>query len=137
MKIADKVKALTVFSNKSQISRLLGLPIGSFSVMIYRGSVPNSTIALKLAKILGVSAEWLMNEDEGWPPVRVERRLPGESLEIDPSKLTPKIRQLMAAIDAAAQAPSPIDTDKPAEKNGSYVADSGKTGRNAKHETAA
>jgi hypothetical protein len=138
MKIADKIKALTVFANKAQISRLLKLNPGSFSVMVYNGSVPSSTIALKLSKILGVSAEWLMDDnDSTWPPVRVERSLPGEPLEIDPSKLTPKLRQLIAAIDAASQAPSPINTDKPADKKGSCVADAGNSGRSARHETGA
>lgn len=69
MNIVEKLRRLGETRNKSEISRRAGLGPNSFSAYLAKGSLPRCDIALRLARALDVSPEWLIDDEQDWPPV--------------------------------------------------------------------
>ncbi|HOQ87811.1 MAG TPA: helix-turn-helix domain-containing protein [Phycisphaerae bacterium] len=70
MKFIDKLLRLQAERGYAwaKIERNAGLSRNRISNMINQGTMPAADDGIKLARALGVSAEWLFDEDQGWPP---------------------------------------------------------------------
>jgi transcriptional regulator with XRE-family HTH domain len=84
--MTEKLSELTRFSNKAQIGRAVGLSPGGLANILTGKSVPGSDTLLKLARVLNVSADWLFDPEQDFPPVRVERRAIGSPVIIGNGK---------------------------------------------------
>lgn len=65
---AEKLKRLTEEGGKSKLATKAGLPPTAISDYINKGNVPRSDKALQIAKALGVSLDWLVDDSQEWPP---------------------------------------------------------------------
>jgi hypothetical protein len=72
MTFHEKLDRLTEVSNRSKLSRAAGLPLNAISDCIKKRYLPRAGNAAKMARALGVSLDWLLDETRGFPPVRVE-----------------------------------------------------------------
>jgi hypothetical protein len=68
MGFKEKLARLTGGRIKSQVAREAGLPQTTVSDYINKGYIPRADLALRLAKALDVSVEWLIDDEQGWPP---------------------------------------------------------------------
>jgi plasmid maintenance system antidote protein VapI len=73
MTFAEKLARLTEDRLKTRVSRKAGLPPAAISDYIAKGNTPGADTALRLARVLGVSVEWLIDNDQEWPPVWADR----------------------------------------------------------------
>jgi len=64
----EKLRKLTHGKNRAEIARLSGLKPTVLNNYVYRGSEPMGGIALKLARVLKVPVDWLLDDEQGWPP---------------------------------------------------------------------
>ena len=71
MTFTEKLKCLTNDRFKNRMAKKAGLPTTAISDYIAKGSVPGINRALALAHVFGVSLEWLVDDKQEWPPVRV------------------------------------------------------------------
>ena len=69
MTFAEQLQRLTEDRIKSKLSLRAGLPATAINDYIAKGHLPNAVKALRLARALGVSLEWLVDNDQSWPPV--------------------------------------------------------------------
>ena len=67
----EKLRRLTEDRRKTVISKRAGLPRLFISNSISKGQTPRSDNALALARVFGISVEWLIDDKQEWPPVRV------------------------------------------------------------------
>ncbi|HUO07066.1 MAG TPA: helix-turn-helix transcriptional regulator [Phycisphaerae bacterium] len=93
MKFAEKLKRLTVGVNKAKVAREAGLPTNAVNDYIGRGYIPRLDKALKLARALNVSLEFLADDSADFPP-------PGPGTSIAP----------MAADLTGFQSTTPVQT---------------------------
>jgi transcriptional regulator with XRE-family HTH domain len=68
VKFTEKLARLTAEGNKTLIAKAAGLPPTAISNYINRGYIPRADTALRIAETLKVPVEWLINDDEDWPP---------------------------------------------------------------------
>lgn len=68
------------------IAKAAGVSSGTLAKYIHHGVTPSSKIALRLARALGVSVEWLIDDTQGWPPVWDRKSAPSKPR---PSRRTP------------------------------------------------
>ncbi|QOV88435.1 helix-turn-helix domain-containing protein [Humisphaera borealis] len=68
MKITEKLRKASAGRNKADAGRSVGLPDTAISNYIASGSIPRADIALKLARALEIPLEWLVDDDQDWPP---------------------------------------------------------------------
>jgi transcriptional regulator with XRE-family HTH domain len=76
MSFHEKLRRLTATSNCAEVSRQLGLSRTALSEYLNKGCTPRADIAFRLARVLSVSLDWLMDDAAGWPPVRVDMAEP-------------------------------------------------------------
>lgn len=69
MTFTEKLRRLCSDRNKAAVSRNAELPTNAVSNYITKGQCPMAPIALRLARALGVSVEWLIDDAKDWPPV--------------------------------------------------------------------
>ena len=69
MTITEKLRRLGEDANKSRIGRRCGLGATTISNYIARGALPRCDIALKMARAFHVSVDWLIDDQQDWPPV--------------------------------------------------------------------
>jgi transcriptional regulator with XRE-family HTH domain len=69
MTFQAKLTRLVADRNKSEVSRRAGLIHTAVSSYIARGCIPRADIAMRIARALNVSVEWLLDDSAGWPPV--------------------------------------------------------------------
>jgi transcriptional regulator with XRE-family HTH domain len=72
MRFGEKLAALTDGKNKSQIARDAGLTPTAISDYLQKGYLPRADNALALARALGVSVEWLIDDSQGLPAKAAE-----------------------------------------------------------------
>lgn len=72
MTFRDKLKALMWDRKQSVVARRVGVHPITYASYIKHGAVPSAEILFKISRVLGVSADWLLDDSAGWPPVRVE-----------------------------------------------------------------
>jgi transcriptional regulator with XRE-family HTH domain len=68
VKFGEKLKKLTEGMNRSEISRRADLPSQYIANYITRDSIPSASIALSLARALDVPVEWLIDDQQDFPP---------------------------------------------------------------------
>lgn len=68
MDFVEKFKRLASGRNKSELSRAAGLPQTAFDAVVNKRREPLATSAIKMARVLGVSADWLFDNLTDWPP---------------------------------------------------------------------
>jgi hypothetical protein len=78
--ITEKLTRLAEGKRKADIARSAGLMPTQFNDYTVKGSKPRYDIALRLAKALSVSPEWLFDDRQEWPPPASEGRLSASSL---------------------------------------------------------
>lgn len=72
MTVNEKLSRLGTKLNKAEISRRAGLAPTAYSAYaLSKGTIPRADIALRLARSIGVSVEWLIDDRQEWPPVWV------------------------------------------------------------------
>ena len=64
----DKADRLLKGRTAAHIEREAGWSTNSLRTSIKRGSMPGANLGIKLARVLGVPAEWLFDDDADWPP---------------------------------------------------------------------
>ena len=69
----EKLSRLIGDSSRAKISRAAGVPATVVTTYVNRGSEPSATNALKLARALGVPVDWLIDDDQDWPPPTHDR----------------------------------------------------------------
>lgn len=69
MTFAEKLTRLTEDRHKAKVSRRAGLPSTAIYDYVSKGFRPRAEPALRLARVLGVSVEWLIDDTQAWPPV--------------------------------------------------------------------
>jgi len=73
MTFREKLVVLVENMNKSKVSRRAGIsPSGISNYIAKTGSIPRADIAARIAKVLGVSVDWMLDDTQGFPAVRVE-----------------------------------------------------------------
>lgn len=75
MTFQEKLERLCEDRFKNRVSVRAGLTPTAISTYIAKGYMPRADTALRLARTLGVSLEWLIDETQAWPPVRVDDRV--------------------------------------------------------------
>lgn len=68
MNFREKIRRLVGTRNKSELSRSAGLPDTAIDAVVNKGREPLVTNAIRLAKVLGVSSDWLFDDLADWPP---------------------------------------------------------------------
>ena len=72
MTFHEKLSKLTEDRKKNVLCRRAGLRPTFISSCLSSGKMPSVTHALALARVLGVSFEWLVDDAREWPPVPAE-----------------------------------------------------------------
>lgn len=75
MTIAEKLKRFSQTHNMSAIARATGVSRTCIG-QICKGSQPRASVAVRLARALGVDVAWLIDDTAEWPPVRNEAAEP-------------------------------------------------------------
>lgn len=68
MTFTTKLEKLTADRDKRQTSVAAGLPATAISNAIAKGHTPRSDTALRLARAMDVPVEWLIDDEQDWPP---------------------------------------------------------------------
>ena len=75
MTIAAKLVRLTEVMNKAALARKAGLPDMAITNIIIRNrQTVRFATAKALAEVLEVDVVWLLDNDQDWPPIRVEQK---------------------------------------------------------------
>jgi len=74
MEFTEKLDRLSR-RDRSTISKKAGLPNSAISNYVSRKQIPRADTALKLARALKVPIEWLIDDEQGWPPPAGEAKL--------------------------------------------------------------
>ena len=69
MTFHEKLHVLTEDRKKRALSRRTGLPADAITAYLSKRHMPSGEVALRLARVLGVSVEWLLDDAQGMPPV--------------------------------------------------------------------
>jgi len=64
----EKAKRLLKGKNASELSRAVHLPPSAIGAAVSKGNLPKADKAVKIARALGVSADWLFDDLAEWPP---------------------------------------------------------------------
>lgn len=67
MRFTEKLRAITAGLNKSRIAEEAGLSTTAISDYLQKGYTPRGDKALRLARALKVSVEWLLDDEQGLP----------------------------------------------------------------------
>lgn len=73
MTIQEKLQEFAEIMKMSVIARRAGVHQSTISRVINQGRAVKAEDALGLARALGVSVEWLIDDEQGWPPVYTNR----------------------------------------------------------------
>lgn len=65
--LSGKLAFLTEGRSRAHLSRAAGLPPNAISDYINKGYIPRMDTAFALAKVLGVSLDWLADDQQGLP----------------------------------------------------------------------
>lgn len=68
VKLAEKLRRLTSGQSRARLAREAGLKPTAVTNYITRGSMPLADAALKLARAMNVPLDWLLDDDQDWPP---------------------------------------------------------------------
>lgn len=83
MTFHEKLKRMMVSRNRRAVSRMLGMSNNYLNGLLYEQKMPAADTAQKLARILAVDIDWLFDDRQNWPPMRViERRVAEEYAEM-------------------------------------------------------
>lgn len=73
MNINDKLARFAETTKMSAIARRVGVNHSTISKYVSGQSHPRYDVALRLARALNVSPEWLIDDAQEWPPVWMNR----------------------------------------------------------------
>jgi hypothetical protein len=74
MDFTEKLRRRSLeIGNKSKASRAQGLKPNAISSYVAKASLPRADIALKMARALDVPLEWLVDDEQDWPPPKGDR----------------------------------------------------------------
>jgi len=68
MTFHEKLAKLTEDRKKTVISRRAGLPPTAINNYISKQQTPSCVVALRIARALHVSVDWLIDDSQTWPP---------------------------------------------------------------------
>ncbi len=71
MTFHEKLAQLCEDRSQAAVSRRAGLPSSAITKLLFERQMPRGDRALRLARALHVSVEWLLDDAQGWPPVWV------------------------------------------------------------------
>ncbi|MEA2707997.1 MAG: hypothetical protein QOF78_598 [Phycisphaerales bacterium] len=69
MTFHEKLRRLMEDRNRSAVARRVGVSVTTFNNYCTRDVQPLAENALRIARALNVSLEWLLDDARGWPPV--------------------------------------------------------------------
>ncbi|HZK80617.1 MAG TPA: helix-turn-helix transcriptional regulator [Humisphaera sp.] len=75
MTFAEKLAKLTEDKRKNVVAERAKIAPRAISDYLSKGTQPGAETALRLARVLRVDVDWLIDEEQDWPPVRVARRV--------------------------------------------------------------
>ncbi|MEM9414981.1 MAG: helix-turn-helix transcriptional regulator [Planctomycetota bacterium] len=78
MTINEKLRRLFDTRNMAAVARIAGVGRTAVNKYCNASVTPRSDVALRLARALDVSVEWLIDDEQGWPPVYVNHKSPSE-----------------------------------------------------------
>ena len=108
MTFTEKLAQATAGKNKSAIAKAAGLPATAISNYLNRKYAPQADTALKLARALGVPFDWLIDEEQGWPPPPVAS-VTALSTEELTRELSRRARGIVEAIWQKLHAAKPVN----------------------------
>lgn len=73
MTLGKKLERFAETYKMTAIARRAGISHTAMSKYARHGVTPSAPTALKIARVLGVSVEWLIDDEQGWPPVYEQR----------------------------------------------------------------
>lgn len=68
MTFSKKLDKLTTGKSRAELSRRAGLPVNAISDYVNKGYLPRLDTAVALARVLGVSLDWLSDDEQDFPP---------------------------------------------------------------------
>jgi transcriptional regulator with XRE-family HTH domain len=71
MTFTEKLSRLVADRNRAAVARNAGLPPNAVSDYVNKGYTPRADTAFRLARALNVSVDWLLDDQQGWPPMWV------------------------------------------------------------------
>jgi len=83
MTVTEKLIRLTADRGKSQVAGAAGLPKSAISNYIAKKQMPRGDNALALARALNVPLEWLVDNEQDWPPPQVGAPTPAQLSDED------------------------------------------------------
>jgi transcriptional regulator with XRE-family HTH domain len=83
MRFTEKLERLTATLNKTKVAKEAGLPSSAVSNYLSKEQMPRGDNALALARSLGVSVEWLVDEEMDWPPPAEEKMTAAQLSDTD------------------------------------------------------
>jgi transcriptional regulator with XRE-family HTH domain len=66
----DKLARLTADYKLTRLSTRMGMHPNRLGQFFYKGFTPRADEIFRIAQVLGVSVEWLLDDKQGWPPKR-------------------------------------------------------------------
>jgi transcriptional regulator with XRE-family HTH domain len=111
MTFAEKLRAVSEGVNKARAGKAAGMRSTTISNYIATRSIPRADIALKLARALGVSLEWLVDDAQGMPPVRDDTETPLARTVLTAAFLAHMAASMRHAADAVDSLAAPQKKD--------------------------
>lgn len=68
MTYSEKIKRLTDGRSAAKLGRVVGLHKSAIRDVVNTGKRPRIDKAIKIARALGVTADWLFDDAQDWPP---------------------------------------------------------------------
>lgn len=110
----EKLRMLLRSANAAELSRRAGLNPSAISGAASKGNMPKADKAIKIAKSLNVSVEWLFDDDAPWPPSAVSTPALGDTALVD--ELIERRQQVAQDIRRIAERLSERSAQKRAEE---------------------
>lgn len=85
MLLSEKLSRFSETLKMGTIAARAGIGRTAMSKYIRHGATPGYDKAVAIARALGVSIDWLLDDEQGWPPVYDHKELHHESTEASAS----------------------------------------------------
>ncbi len=81
MELAEKIQRLRGTLSNAALGQAVGCSPSNIQNVARAGGQPSFAVGARLAKILGVPAEWLADDEQDWPPPPTEKQAATAAIE--------------------------------------------------------